>query len=132
MNGAMNDTLLRTYLDGWSQTCNSTPESVAAMLAGAHPDIRFSDVNSANVHQGHDGLRTICRLASGGYPDASIRYGDLLFDGTNWSIRWTLSGTRGDGSTFETRGASAGKVGEDGRVIEQTDYWNRGSVHGAG
>jgi len=128
----MDDTLLRTYLDGWSQSCNSTPESIADMLAGAHPDIRFSDVNSANVHQGHDGIRTICRLASGGYPDAAISYGDLLFDGMNWSIRWTLSGTRGDGSPFETCGASAGRVAQDGRVIEQTDYWNRASIHGFG
>jgi len=132
MENGMNDSLLRTYLEGWSKTCNSTPETVAAMLAGAHPDIRFTDVNSANVHSGHEGIRTICRLASGGYPDASIGYDDLLFDGRNWSIRWTLSGTRTDGSSFECRGASAGRVAEDGRVIEQTDYWNRASVHGAG
>lgn len=71
----MNDTLLRNYLEGWSRTCNSTPESIAAMLAGAHPDIHFSDVNSANLHLGHEGIRTICRLASGGYPDVSTAVG---------------------------------------------------------
>jgi hypothetical protein len=87
MESGMNDTLLRGYLQGWSMTCNSTPETVAAMLAGAHPDIRFSDVNSANIHRGHNGIRTICQLASNGYPDARIACNDLLFDGRNWSIR---------------------------------------------
>lgn len=128
----MDDTHLLSYLEGWSRTCNSTPQTVAAMLAGAHPDIRFSDVNSANVHEGYEGIRTICRLASGGYPDARIDCGDLLFDGRNWSHRWTLSGTKPDGTRFECRGASAGRVADDGRVIEQTDYWNRASIHGAG
>jgi hypothetical protein len=124
----MDDTLLRTYLGGWSKTCNSTPETVAAMIAGAHPEIRFSDVNSTNVHVGYTGIETICRLASGGYPDSRISYDNLLFDGRDWSIRWTLSGTRGDGSSFACLGASAGRVAEDGRVIEQTDYWNRASI----
>ena len=124
----MNDIHLRAYLEGWSQICSSTPETIAAMLAGAHPQICFSDVNSANLHIGHQGIETICRLASGGYPGARIDYDDLLFDGTNWSIRWTLSGNRADGSRFECRGASAGKVAEDGRVIEHTDYWNRASL----
>lgn len=128
----MNDDLLKAYLEGWSQTCNSTPASVAAMLAGADPDIRFTDVNSTNVHSGHEGIETICRIASAGYPDSRIDYDSYLFDGRNWSIRWTLSGTRPDGTAFSCRGASGGRVGEDGKVVEQTDYWNRASIKPGG
>jgi hypothetical protein len=124
----MNEAKLRSYLDGWALTCNSTPASVEAMIAGAHPDIRFSDVNSPNVHRGYDGIRYICGLATQKYTDAAVTWRDLLFDGTNWSIRWTFSVTLPDGKTHACPGASAGRVAEDGRVIEQTDYWNRASL----
>ncbi len=120
----MNDTALKAYLDGWSNICNNTPQTIEAMVSGAHPDFRFSDVNSPNVHTGHDGIRRLCKLASGKHPDAAITTRDLLFDGRNWSMRWTMTGTRPDGTAFSRRGASAGSVAEDGRVIEHTDYWS--------
>lgn len=124
----MDDVILRAYLDGWALVCDSSPASIAAMLGGAHPDIRFSDVNSPNVHLGHDGLRTICGIATGKYPGTAVTYRDLLFEGRNWSIRWTMSGPREDGTTFSCRGASAGSVADDGRVVEHTDYWNRAGL----
>jgi hypothetical protein len=126
----MDDRALKTYLDGWSRICNSTPETLGWMLEGAHPDMRFSDVNSPNVHTGHDGVRRLNELATGKYPDAAITTRDLLFDGTNWSIRWTMTGTRPDGSSFNRKGASAGSVADDGRVIEHTDYWSQGDAAG--
>jgi len=125
----MDDAILRTYLDCWSDITNSTPASVEAMIACAHPEIRFCDVNSTNLHVGHQGIRHICELASQGYPDARIVWRDLLFDGRKWSIRWTLSGSQPDGTTFSCEGASAGRLAYDGRIIEHTDYWNRSSIH---
>jgi hypothetical protein len=121
----MRDESLKSYLEAWAQVSNSTPETVAAMIAGAHPDIRFSDVNSPNVHVGHDGIRRICDLATAIHPGARIGYEALLFDGRNWSIRWTMSRPLEDGTQFIRRGASAGSVAEDGRVIEHTDYWSK-------
>jgi ketosteroid isomerase-like protein len=53
-----------------------------------------------------------------------------LCDGANWSIRWTFSGDRPDGSRFSAEGASAGRLAQDGRVIEHTDYWNRAGIQG--
>lgn len=123
---------LTSYLDGWSLICDSTDASVEAMVAGADPDIRFSDVNSPNLHQGHDGIRHICGIARGKYPGARIAYRDLLCDGRNWSIRWTLAGQHSDGTTFSCPGASAGALGDDGKVIEHTDYWNRASLQASG
>ena len=128
----MNDELLRSYLDGWAKVCCSTPESVAAMVAGAHPDMRFNDVNSPNVHHGHDGIRHICALATEKYSGVTVEWGDLLCDGTKWSIRWTFAGTAPDGTVFTAQGASAGKLVEDGRVIEQTDYWSRAEAFAQG
>lgn len=127
----MEDAKLRTYLAGWAQVSDSTPETVAAMIAGAHPDIRFTDVNSPNVHQGHDGIRRICELATAIHPGARIVWDALLFDGRNWSIRWTMSRREEDGSEFVRRGASAGTVAADGRVIEHTDYWSRAGFSAA-
>ncbi len=124
----MDDARFRAYLEGWSRICSSTPETVAAMIEGAAPDIRFSDVNAPGTHDGHDGIRTICELATRFYDGARITYGDLLCDGRNWSIRWTFEGTAPDGKPFQSRGASAGILGEDGRVIEHTDYWNRSAL----
>lgn len=127
----MNEAVLRAYLDGWSMISNSTDETVESMLAAAHPDIRFSDINSPTVHVGHDGIRAICRIATQKYPGAAISYTNLLFDGCNWSVRWTFTGTREDGAKFSRRGASAGSVAADGKVIEHTDYWSRDDL-GAG
>jgi hypothetical protein len=121
----MGDALLKAYLDGWCQVSNSTPDTVAAMVAGAHPDIRFTDVNSPNVHAGHEGIRRICELATSIHPGARIAYEALLFDGRNWSIRWTMTRRLEDGSEFRRRGASAGTVADDGRVLEHTDYWSK-------
>jgi hypothetical protein len=126
----MQDAKLKSYLDAWTQVSRSTPETIAAMIAGAHPDILFTDVNSANVHTGHEGIRTISRLASERQTGGVVAYEALLFDGRNWSIRWTLSRQLEDGSEFTRRGASAGSVAEDGRVIEHTDYWSKaGFLH---
>jgi hypothetical protein len=121
----MPDAKLKSYLDGWTRVSESTPETVAAMIAGAHPDIRFTDVNSPNVHGGHEGIRRICELATAIHPGASIAWGSLLSDGRNWSIRWTMSRLLDDGTRFERRGASAGVLAEDGSVIEHTDYWSK-------
>lgn len=125
----MREDKLRAYLDGWSRICSSTPESVAAMVGNADPAIRFADVNSSNVHQGHDGIRHICGLATQIYLGTTISYRALLCDGQQWSARWIMSGPRTDGSTFTCRGASAGILADDGRVLEHTDYWNRGELH---
>lgn len=126
----VNDSALKTYLDGWSKICNATPETEEAMVSGAHPDVRFTDINSPNVHGGHEGIRRLCALARDKYPEATLEMHDLLFDGRNWSVRWTMKGRRPDGSAFTRRGASAGSVAEDGRVIEHTDYWSRGDAAG--
>jgi hypothetical protein len=125
---AASDASLKAYLDAWAMSSRSTPESVAAMIAGACPGIALSDVNSPNVHRGHDGIRHICSLATGKYAGAAIVWRDLLCDGRNWSIRWTFSGMLPDGQRFSAEGASAGRLAEDGRVIEQTDYWNRAGM----
>jgi len=126
----MNDAALKAYLDGWSRICTCTPETIEAMVSGAHPELQFSDVNSPNIHTGHQGIRYLCDLASAKYPDAAIAMQDLLFDGRNWSVRWTMTGSRPDGSAFTRRGASAGSVAGDGRVVEHTDYWSRGDAAG--
>jgi hypothetical protein len=127
----MNDAKLKAYLDGWTQVSNSTPETVATMIAGAHPEIRFTDVNSPNVHEGQGGIRRICELARALHPGARIAYDALLCDGRNWSIRWTMTRTMADGSTFHRRGASAGRLAEDGRVAEHTDYWSKPGFPGS-
>lgn len=128
----MNEDMLRSYLDGWAKVCCSTPESVAAMVAGAHPGIAFRDVNSPNVHTGHDGIRHICTLATEKYAGVTVTWGDLLCDGSNWSIRWIFSGIAPDGTRFTASGASAGKLAADLRVIEQTDYWCRAEAFAQG
>jgi ketosteroid isomerase-like protein len=116
---------LKSYLDGWAQVSNSTPETVSAMITGAHPQVRFTDVNAPSVHEGHDGIRRICELATRLHSGALITYEALLCDGHSWSVRWTMTRAMEDGSTFERRGASAGRLAADGRVIEHTDYWSK-------
>jgi ketosteroid isomerase-like protein len=122
---------LKSYLDGWTQVSNSTPETISAMIACAHPEVRFTDVNSPSVHEGHDGIRRICELATRLHSGASIKYEALLCDGRSWSIRWTMTRAMVDGSTFQRRGASAGLLAEDGRVIEHTDYWSKAGFAGS-
>ena len=126
----MNEAMLPSYPDGWAKVCCSTPESGAAMVAAAHPEVRFTDVNSPNVHIGHDGIRHIRSPGAARYSGVPAAWRDLLCDEANWSIRWTFSGDRPDGSRFGAEGASAGRLAQDRRVIEHTDYWNRAGMQG--
>ena len=103
-------------------------ELVAAMVAGAHPEIEFRDVNSSNVHHGHDGIRHICAVGDRQVQRGFRQLARPAVRRTNWSIRWTF--TSGLRLRFSAEGASAGRLADDGRVIEQTDYWNRAGIQG--
>jgi hypothetical protein len=127
----MNDAKLKSYLDAWTRVSNSTPETVAAMVAGAHPQIRFTDVNSPNVHEGHDGIRRICELATALHPGARIEYDALLCDGRNWSTRWTMTRTMEDGSAFHRRGASAGRLAPVVGVLGNAPVFRKPGFPGA-
>ena len=127
----MSHAQLKSYLDAWTQVSNSTPKSISAMIEAAHPDVRFTDVNSPSVHEGHGGIRRICELATRLHSGALITYEALLCDGRSWSVRWTMTRALEDGSSFERRGVSAGRLAEDGRVFEHTDYWSKAGFAGA-
>lgn len=120
----MGEATLEKYLAAWSAHCDGKSDTENAMVAASHPDIRYSDINAPTDFVGHEGVRTICKTASAMLPGAVMSYRNLLLDGRRWSMQWTLSGTLPDGSSYSCEGASAGSVGEDGRVDRQTDYWN--------
>jgi hypothetical protein len=121
---------LKTYLDGWALISGNPDEAVDIMIAATDPEVRYSDVNSPNVHVGHAGIRRMGEITRGKYAGTTVTYDSVLFDGRNFSLRWVMRGPLPDGKQFEYHGASGGVVGgEHGKVIEQTDYWSRASVH---
>ena len=66
--GHMHQATLKSYLEGWSSMCSGSQNAADAMIADAHEQIRFSDINSPNLHVGHGGLRLICSIAAEKYP----------------------------------------------------------------
>jgi hypothetical protein len=48
-----------------------------------------------------------------------------LFDDHAYALQWRWTGTHNDrGQKVDVRGASIGRVDDDGLVVEHFDYWN--------
>lgn len=118
---------LRDYLAAWSDHCKGNAADAENMCKAANPAIEYGDINLPSAFEGHDGIRTMCGLASQILPGAVMRVEHLLADGSTWAIRWILEGKHeASGKTYSIRGSSWGTLDGDGKVKSQLDMWNPG------
>ena len=105
------------------------------LLAFVSPSIRYEDVPTASVFEGHEGMKAMCELAHQWSPDLTVHVLSRQTDGKMFAFEAESTGTNatamGDlpatGRKFVLRGVSVGSFDDDGLVVSQRDYWDLGS-----
>lgn len=104
-----------------------SPEALISMFA---PTIRYTDLPSGLVWEGHAGLRTLFEQTVVFHPDYVFRKESGFSDGRNYAWEWTTTGTT-LGAMLSYRGSSFG-LDDRGLIIENRDYWNPRDIPGLG
>jgi steroid delta-isomerase-like uncharacterized protein len=134
----MDSAWLDGYIDAWllhplAGTADGQT-ALKAFLDHLSSDIRYEDVPSASVFEGHDGIKEMCKLAHDWSSDMAIKVLTRQTQGSLYALETEASGTHtgtmgalpATGRSFLLRGVSVGTVSSDGRVREQRDYWDLG------
>ncbi len=106
-----------------------------ALLDCCSPHVRYEDVPTARVFEGHDGIRRMCQGAYNWSSDVEATVltrqtnGSLFAVETEW--RGTNTAALGDlpatGRRFTLRMVSIGIIDDEGLVTEHRDYWDLAS-----
>jgi steroid delta-isomerase-like uncharacterized protein len=135
----MDGSWLDPYLDAWvlhavAGTVRGD-EELSSLLGFFSPGVRYEDVPSAAVFEGHHGIRQMCEAANQWSSDLEFRVVSRQTDGSMFSFETETSGSHSSplgalpatGRRFVLRGVSVGRVDDDGLVSEHRDYWDLGS-----
>jgi hypothetical protein len=136
---AMDASWLDRYLDAWvlhavAGTVQGE-EQLASLLPCFSSDVRYEDVPSAAVFEGHDGIRQMCETANHWSSDLEFRVLSRQTDGSMFSFETETSGTNSSplggipatGRRFVLRAVAVGRVDGNRLVCEHRDYWDLGS-----
>jgi hypothetical protein len=135
----MDASRLDRYLDAWvlhavAGTVRGEDE-LASLLTHFSSDVRYEDVPSAAVFEGHDGIRQMCEMANQWSSDLEFRVLSRQTDGSMFSFETEtlgmnsspLGGLPATGRRFVLRSVSVGRVDDNSLVTEHRDYWDLGS-----
>ncbi len=116
---------------GWCEEfiASWNKKNVAALLELTSPEVRWDDVSGHISFRGHDGVREMLDVTVQVIPDYAYSYDGGFRVGNSYVVEWTMSGTA-FGQKFACRGASVGKTDDQGRVLENRDYWDSRSFPG--
>ena len=106
-----------------------------ALLDCCGPDVRYEDVPTAKVFEGHDGVRRMCEGAHNWSSDVEATVPTRQTNGTLFAVETEWRGTNtaalGDlpatGRRFTLRMVSVGTIDDQGLVTEHRDYWDLAS-----
>jgi steroid delta-isomerase-like uncharacterized protein len=134
--GSLDTSWFDRYVSAWLlHPVAGSPEGkgeLKALLDCCSPNVRYEDVPTATVFEGHDGMRRICegayKWSSDIEPAVVTRQtnGKLFAIETEW--RGTNTTALGDlpatGRRFTLRTLSVGSIDDQGLVTEHRDYWD--------
>ena len=135
----MDDSWLDRYADAWvlHRVAGTTEgeDEPQSLLSFFSSKVRYEDVPSATLFEGHAGITQMCDLANQWSSDLGFTVLTRQTDGSQFSFETETTGTNssplGDlpatGRTFVLRGVSVGRVDDRGFVREHCDYWDMGS-----
>ena len=111
-------------------------DALASLLSFFSSDVRYEDVPSAAVFEGHDGIRQMCETANRWSSGLEFNVLTRQTDGSMFSFETETLGINssplGDlpatGRRFVLRAVSVGRVDDNGLVREHRDYWDLGSL----
>jgi SnoaL-like polyketide cyclase len=134
--GALDMSWFDRYVSAWLlHPVAGSPEGQAelkALLDCYSPGVRYEDVPTASVFDGHDGIKRMCDSAH--ILSSDLRFAVLTrqtngrmfaleteFWGTSTGGMGRLSAT---GRKFTQRAVSVGTIDDQGLVAEHRDYWD--------
>jgi hypothetical protein len=102
---------------------------MAELLGVFSPEGRYVDIPTGGVWKGRDELRQMFILNYAWASDQVISYDRRLIDGQQYVLEGTARGTNGTeygerGRAYVLQYACLGSFDDEGRVLEQRDYWD--------
>jgi hypothetical protein len=97
--------------------------SAEALIAMFSPTCRYTDLPSGLVWEGHDGLRELFDQTTAFHPDYTFANTNGFCEERRYAWEWTITGTT-LGEMLSYRGVSVGSLDDDGKILENRDYWN--------
>jgi hypothetical protein len=132
----MSKARLNEYIGAWLVHPKAGAEDGEAelqtLLNRVSVDIRYEDVPTGSVFQGHQGIRDMCAGAHVWSDDVKISVASRQTDGSYFAIESVVSGSNtgaiggapATGRPFSHPLASVGRFRPDGLVVEHRDYWD--------
>jgi len=110
-------------------------QALADLLGFMSPSVRYEDVPSAMVFNGHKGVKEMSEMAHHWSSDLAFKVPTRQTDGSLYAFEVETTGTNttalgpipASGRRFVLRGVSLGAFSADGVVEEHRDYWDMGS-----
>jgi ketosteroid isomerase-like protein len=114
------DAAVRAWVDAWSRAWPAAdPEALAPVYA---PDALFRSSPFREPRAPLDYARWA--FADEDEQLVECRFGDPVVRGTRATVEYWALLRRRDGTEATLAGISVLELGEDGRVVEQRDYWD--------
>ena len=122
----MGGTFFDTYLAAWN-----AHDSVAVARHMAD-DAVYEDVALGRVLRGPSEIASFVEEATRSSSDFRFENVSLFTAGSDYANEWIMLGTNdrevggvpATGRSFRVRGASIGKLDQNGRIVENRDYYN--------
>jgi SnoaL-like polyketide cyclase len=124
------------YIDAWlPHPYAGGPDGAEALerlLDFMSENVRYEDVPSSSVFEGHDGIAAMCAGAFQMSSDLTFEIVTRQTNGQLYAFETLGTGTNtgaigpipGTGRPIELRGISIGSISPDGRVESHRDYWD--------
>jgi steroid delta-isomerase-like uncharacterized protein len=126
MMAATDRAFFDSYLDAWNA---HDPSAVARYMAD---DAIYEDVALGRVLHGPSEIAGFVEEATRASSNFRFEQVSLFTAGGDYATEWIMTGTNdrevqgvpATGRSFRIRGASVGRLGTSGRIVENRDYYN--------
>jgi steroid delta-isomerase-like uncharacterized protein len=123
---AMTTEWMDRYLDAWNS--HDGTQVAAFMATGA----TYEDLALGALHTGREAIGAFASEAHEFSSDYRFVPVSQQQDGSWYALEWEMSGTNtGEGGglpatnkSYRIRGVSIGRLDDDGKILENRDYWN--------
>jgi hypothetical protein len=111
------------FTEDYIDTYNS--RDVERFVAQFAPNGRYSDVTMRLTYDGLDEIRRVYQQTVKSYVDFEFTHVAGAREGNWYAIEWThTSRSRRTGEEFTIQAMSSGDLDDQGRILENRDYWN--------
>ncbi len=105
------------FLDRWNR------QELNALIEMTAPTVHWDDVSGCISFDGHEGVKQMFDITFSVVPDCRFSHDGGFQLGKQYCVEWTMHGTA-FGQQFSCKGASVGVLDDQGRILENRDYWN--------